>query len=575
MHRFHRRSTTLLTALLAGATLLAGCGGSDAAAPERLELAGGGTPAAGNRDAASPAMIAPGPTEYRLTGTLADLGRRADVYRLTARPIDDGTVRRIAAAFGLPTTGDNALVRLPDGSTWFGGPDGEAPLAPNGGSVTVFPGGPTPTVNFSTTTAPPDFSRSEPGASGGDSAGSTGSTDPTCGVLEDGTITECPIAGTEPLPLIDPDGAVVSPPTDGEPGTTETPPAVPDAAEAERIARAILDEAGVLDGPGWAESTVEVTETQAMTATVCAGDRIPCPSPPPYVVARTVTFAPNLDGAGLSGSTWSVTIGDGGIVEAAYGDWATIDPVGTYDTVGTEAAFSDLQDGTAVFPGPQPLMAEGGPAVGGPADSGAPVAEPEIPANDAGSGATPPDGGGASPGDPGTGVPEPMPVPGEPEPVVVKITGVSPGLMRWDTADAESPIAYLVPTYRFAVESGGFVEVLALTPDGFEIVSPTPPITVEPQPMPGEPKPVDPGLTPEPVPTSAAPEASGSSSGTASAEILGLTESEATDLLARNGEELRVVERDGEKLAVTRDYRDTRVNVVVLDGRVTEVTGRG
>jgi len=562
VHRFHRRSTTLLTALLAGATLLAGCGGSDAAAPERLKLAGGGTTADGNRDAASPAMIAPGPTEYRLTGTLTDLGRRADVYRLTDRPFDDGTVRGIAAAFGLPTTGDNELVRLPDGSTWFGGPDGEAPRAPNGGSVTIYPGGPVPTVSFSTTTAPPDYSRSEPGDpgsgvtvfGGGGTAGSTGSTDPD-----------------EPGVSPPVDGG----PGDGGPGTTETPPAVPDAAEAERIARAILDEAGVLAGSGWADARVEVTDSGGV-ASVCADQRIPCPSGPPTVTARTVTFTPVVDDITVHGTTWSVTIGDGGAVEAAYGDWATIDPVGTYDTVGTEAAFSDLQNGTAVFPGPQPLVAEGGPAVAEPrvdatggeeSVDGARV--PPCPSNTVCAESEPPVSEESE-------IPEPMPVPGESEPVVVHITGVSPGLVRWDAADAESPVAYLVPTYRFAVEGGGEIEVLALSPDGFAIVSAWPqPITGGPQPMPGEPKPVDPGLTPEPVPTPAPPEASGSSSGTASAEILGLTESEATDLLARNGEELRVVERDGEKLAVTREYRDTRVNVVVLDGRVTEVTGRG
>ena len=464
MHRFQRRSTTLLTALLAGATLLVGCGGSDAAAPERLKLAGGGAGAA-DRDAASPAMMPVRPTEYRLTGTLADLGRRADVYRLTARPLDDDTVRRIAAAFGLPTTGDNALVHLPDGSTWFGGPDGEAPLAPNGGSVTVFPGGPTPTVSFSTTTAPPDFSRSEPGDPGsgvtvfrdGDSAGSTGSTDPTCGVLEDGTITEC-ATGPEPRPGAAPDDSVVSPPVDGGPDSTDPPPAVPDAAEAERIARAVLTDAGALAGSDW---KVEVSDSGGV-ASVCADQRIPCPSGPPTVTARTATFTPVVDDVTVHGTTWSVTVGGNGAVESAYGDWATIDRVGAYDTVGADAAFADLQDGTAVFPGPQPLMAEGGPADAMPGVTEDPDREPER--------------------------------------VVVGITGVSPGLMRWDTADAESPIAYLVPTYRFAVESGGFVEVLALAPDGFEIVSPTPPITVEPQPMPGEPKPVDPGLTPEPVP---------------------------------------------------------------------------
>jgi hypothetical protein len=36
---------------------------------------------------------------------------------------------------------------------------------------------------------------------------------------------------------------------------------------------------------------------------------------------------------------------------------------------------------------------------------------------------------------------------------------------------------------------------------------------------------------------------------------------------------LRVVERDGEQLAVTDDYSESRINVAVDAGRVTKVTG--
>lgn len=518
--RMTRRPAPLIAAALAGGLLLTACGGSDTTAPARLKLAGGGAVEA-NRDAASSAMLS-APTDYVLAGDLTDLGRAADVYRLAGRPVDDATVRRIAGAFGLPSTGDNRLVTLPDGSTWFGGPDGDAPLAPNGGSVTVFPGGPTPTVSFSTTTVPPDTARSEPGASG--SGGGTTGSDPKCGVMDRGTIVECatgPIAidGTDGIGGDDP---VVSPPADGgpdAPDTPNTPTETPDAAEAERIAREVLTAAGALEGDEW---DVEVIDSgYGATATVCAGDGLRCVSPPPVVTSRTVGFSPIVDDVTVHGVSWSVTVGGNGAVESAYGDWATIERVGPYDTVGTDAAFADLQAGKAVYPGPQPLMAKGGPADGGAADSGTPVSEPETPTDDAGSGTPPPDGGGASPGDPGVGVPEPkpapapapeptpltepIPVPGAPEPVVVRITGVSAGLMRWDAADAEQPVAYLVPTYRFAVETGGDVEVLALTADEFAVVSPAPPVTVEPQPQPVEPKPMpsDPGLVPEPLPAPA------------------------------------------------------------------------
>ena len=38
---------------------------------------------------------------------------------------------------------------------------------------------------------------------------------------------------------------------------------------------------------------------------------------------------------------------------------------------------------------------------------------------------------------------------------------------------------------------------------------------------------------------------------------------------------MRVIERDGQSLAMTMDYREDRVNVAVADGRVTAVHSRG
>lgn len=48
---------------------------------------------------------------------------------------------------------------------------------------------------------------------------------------------------------------------------------------------------------------------------------------------------------------------------------------------------------------------------------------------------------------------------------------------------------------------------------------------------------------------------------------------EAEKAAVAKGCDLRVVERDGEPLAVTQDFRPDRVNVVVKDGDVTRIDG--
>jgi hypothetical protein len=57
--------------------------------------------------------------------------------------------------------------------------------------------------------------------------------------------------------------------------------------------------------------------------------------------------------------------------------------------------------------------------------------------------------------------------------------------------------------------------------------------------------------------------------------LIGLPEAEATDVASANGWTMRVVRIDGEDLAVTADYSETRVNVAVADGVVTEVLSQG
>jgi heat shock protein HslJ len=56
------------------------------------------------------------------------------------------------------------------------------------------------------------------------------------------------------------------------------------------------------------------------------------------------------------------------------------------------------------------------------------------------------------------------------------------------------------------------------------------------------------------------------------ADVVGMPEAEAQAAVEGAGLTFRVVSRDGESFAVTDDYSLTRINVVVVDGAVTEAT---
>jgi hypothetical protein len=63
--------------------------------------------------------------------------------------------------------------------------------------------------------------------------------------------------------------------------------------------------------------------------------------------------------------------------------------------------------------------------------------------------------------------------------------------------------------------------------------------------------------------------------GFATEQLLGLALPDAERLAGESDCAVRVVERDGEPLAVTMDFSPTRINVAVEDGLVTEVQSLG
>src|SRR6185503_12969829 len=100
---------------------------------------------------------------------------------------------------------------------------------------------------------------------------------------------------------------------------------VPDAAAAEKAARALLDGLGVFAGQNWS-ATVDDSGSLAFA---CAPG-LACPDMRPRVTARTVTFSLFVDGARVDGIDWSVTLGEHSVVESLDGEWATPDAIGSY-----------------------------------------------------------------------------------------------------------------------------------------------------------------------------------------------------------------------------------------------------
>lgn len=54
--------------------------------------------------------------------------------------------------------------------------------------------------------------------------------------------------------------------------------------------------------------------------------------------------------------------------------------------------------------------------------------------------------------------------------------------------------------------------------------------------------------------------------------VVGMTEEQAIEAIEEAGFVARVIARDGEFFAVTEDYSVTRINLVIVDGDVTEAT---
>jgi hypothetical protein len=174
------------------------------------------------------------------------------------------------------------------------------------------------------------------------------------------------------------------------------------------------------------------------------------------VSARTVTFSPTLAGTAVHGGEWSVTIGEHRRIESLNGEWATPTAINSYPLRSTAAVFDDLQRGTAKHPGPQPMTAMSGAVAAGAS------ATATIPTT------------------------------------TVHVSGVTPGIARWDANENGHAVVDLVPTYRFRAHVDGGstydIEVLALDPGRVNFTNPAP----TPQPVPSGPAPSSPPAPAQP-----------------------------------------------------------------------------
>jgi hypothetical protein len=257
----------------------------------------------------------------------------------------------------------------------------------------------------------------------------------------------------------------------------------------------------------------------------------------------SVTANATLD-ARTALTSWNFGFGAEGMLQYASGSLATPAPVGPYPLIDIDAAFARLQD--QAWAG---FMARGGLDTAAIATDTA-VAAPE-----------------PAPDMPESGEPSVEPLPADdvlvdppvdgsiPEPETITVTLVDVQADLWWAWDVDGTV-WLLPAYRFIGDDGGWYTVPAVTDEYLIQVDPPvveEPIPVEPGDGTGSTEPGDPGDAVGPaVPAE---------------DLAGLVGSPLADFTAKaesGGWTVRVVEIDGESLAVTDDFRTDRINVAVV-----------
>jgi hypothetical protein len=309
-----------------------------------------------------------------------------------------------------------------------------------------------------------------------------------------------------------------------------TPPAgVPTAAEAETLAAALFAQLGVP-----AESLEFETYADDYSANVTA-----------WVL---------IDGVR---SQVGMSVGFGGDATLTWSNGYLAKPVrvGDYPLIGCEAGVQRLNDEADRWPSAASPLAR--------ADDAATTVSEAAPAGNGASGegaaidiavAPPEDGSGEVPTE-----------------LTITFNNCRVGsTMIW----AADNSVWLVPAYEYEAVDGGIYSVIAIDDSFIELPDydavPLPEPGTEPmiEPAPVTVQPVDPASTAVPADPAAILDE-------AAALLVGVTAERAEEIAAEQGWTIRIVEQDGESFAVTMDFRQDRVNVVVADGVITAVANIG
>lgn len=342
---------------------------------------------------------------------------------------------------------------------------------------------------------------------------------------------------------VDADGNVTVDCPEWEP---EPPVGVPTGAEAEARARDIITAAGF--DP--ATLTFEVFADEWFVS----------------VEARRELVA-GIEYTGAE--TWSFGFGAEGVLQYAGGMFTDPEAVGPYPLVDLDTAITRLEEMYVSGMAMGRDLAVDEPAIAAVEESVIAEVEPAVE-------------------EPAVEGDEPMPVDTlpAPEPNEITVTLVDVATDLWWVTDVDGN-TWLIPAYRFIGDDGGWYTVPAVT-DEYMIEEPDygqPDVVGDIEPMPGggESSPGSAGADASPELTELLAPVDLSVADPAVIAVLeqlitgdvAIDEQLFADTAREYGVEMRVVERDGEPLQGTTDYRTDRINVVVVDGAVVSIAGIG
>jgi hypothetical protein len=501
--------------------------------PKVIQLAsgqsGGGSkaaeaaPAAATMDAAADSKMAFfGPTEFVYEGDLPALDTPAGSWFFaTGQQPDLDRVARLAAALG--AEGEVRALPEDQGGGWAVGPEDYSGTVLTVGSdgmlswwLSAMPTT-TPAAVSCGVTIDPAFDA----AASSSGSGTAGATD----------VVAAPAETAPPVDAVAPDVAVPDCPT------PEPPVGVPTKDEALAKAEQLFADWGYdVDSYQFDEPYADEWGASVNASLVLEGMKAPI--------------------------MLSVGFGENGVVTYASGSLAAPERGDDYPTIGAAAGLERLKEQQNQYIGLDSISARTATADVAATDVAAiePAIAPDV-----------------MPCEPEAARADCAPVPSEP--VIVTLNSVKADLiMQW----AADNTIWLLPAYTFGSADGGMYSVLAVPDEYIQEVDP--PVAVS------EPAVFDTGSgTAVPVPESIAPvPADGTCATFAATDItapgldvawaqrwvgqcLSYAESEASAL----GWTVRVVRQDGEDLAATADFSDTRFNVAVKGDIVSEIISIG